>query len=101
MTLSAIIPYGYSALLTLGGIIGFKKGSKASLIASSIVAAINAGSAYAYQSSNQEQKWALYGQLLAASLMAYLGGKKFLTKGTPIMGVIGVASFFYFVHFFI
>lgn len=67
MTISQFIPYGFSGLLVTGGLVGFSKGSKASLIASSVVAAINAYSAYVYQNNN-ENRAAFYGQLFCAGL---------------------------------
>ena len=88
----SLISYGYSGLVFAGGLYGFNQGSKASLIAGSLVALANAGAAYAYQ-KDPSNKAAFYTQLGLAAFMSFKGGKTFLVKGSAVMGVIGVASF--------
>ena len=44
-----------------------------------------------------DQPNGVYLQYLCGALLGYIGGKKFLTKGSPVMGVLGVASFLYIV----
>ena len=88
------LPYAFSGVCVLGGLVGYSKGSVASLIASSAIAAINAVGAYMHQN---DSKNGIYLQYLSGLMLAYVGGKKFLAKGSPVMGVLGVISFLYVV----
>ena len=89
-----LLPYAFSGIAVLGGLVGYSKGSVASLIASSTISVINAVGAYFHQNGSNN---AIYLQYLSGLMLAYVGGKKFLTKGSPVMGVLGVISFLYVV----
>ena len=92
--MSGLIPYAFSGLAVVGGLIGYSKGSTASLIASSTIAAVNAFGAYLNQSGVNK---GAYLQYLCGLMLAYVGGKKFLAKGSGIMGGLGILSFLYVV----
>lgn len=92
--MSGIVPYLYSGLCVIGGLAGYAKGSVASLIASSSIAVVNLLGTYM---KTNDQSNGVYLQYLCGAMLGYIGGKKFLTKGSPIMGVLGVASFLYIV----
>merc|ERR1711981_1196436 len=91
----SLLPYAFSGVALIGGLIGYSKGSVASLIASGTISILNMIGAYVHQSGTNTN--GIYLQYLSGLMLAYVGGKKFLTKGSPIMGILGIVSFLYVV----
>ena len=88
----SLLPIAFSGVALIGGLIGYMRGSVASLIASGTIAVLNAAGVYLNYNGTSN---GIYLQYLSGLMLAYVGGKKFLTKGSPVMGGLGVVSFLY------
>merc|ERR1712127_189854 len=83
----SFLPIAFSGVALIGGLIGHGRGSVASLIASGTIAVLNAAGAYLNYNGTSS---GIYLQYLSGLMLAYVGGKKFLAKGS-----LGVVSFLY------